>query len=170
MCNFSTSQVLIEQIASAFANVERRDGVTLHQAIALDSYASDEAVAAARLQDTDTHWTEIQRETLVNFESALSFMDEQGTRYYLPAFMIAGLEEHIDVWIPFFRITNLMGSLRKSMPVQVCAAYGFDRNQILAIASFLRFVVGEHGENAESQAVLQVVWAWENFVKEQGND
>ncbi|MBM0745278.1 hypothetical protein JOY44_27795 (plasmid) [Phormidium sp. CLA17] len=82
-----TSQVLIEQIASAFANVERWDGVTLHQAIALDSYASDKAVAAARLQDTDTHWTEIQRVTLVDFESALSFMDEQGTRYYLPAFI-----------------------------------------------------------------------------------
>jgi hypothetical protein len=97
-------------------------------------------------------------------------MDEQGTRYYLPAFMIAGLEGHIDVWIPFFRITNLMGALRKSMPGQVVTAYWFDRNQRLAIANFLRFVVGKQGENAESQAVLQVVWAWEDFVKEQGND
>ncbi|MBM0745277.1 hypothetical protein JOY44_27790 (plasmid) [Phormidium sp. CLA17] len=80
--------------------------------------------------------------------------------------MIAGLEGHIDVWIPFFRITNLVGSLRKSLPDPVFAAYGFDRNQSLAIANFLRFVVGEQGENAESQAVVQVVWAWENFIKE----
>lgn len=165
-----TSPVLIERIQSAFANAKRHDGITLHQAIAMDNYDSDEAVAAARLQDTEAHWTEIPRETLINFESALSFMDEQGTRYYLPAFMIAALEGHIDLSIPFFKITNLMGSLRKSVPEQVITTYGFDKNQILAIANFLRFVVGQQGEKAESQAVLQVVWAWENFVKEQGND
>lgn len=103
MCPSLTSQVLIEQIASAFANVGRWVGVTLHQAIALDSYASDEAVAAARLQDTNT-------------------------------------------------------------------PYGFDRSQSLVSANFLRFVVGKQGENAESQAVLQIIWAWANFVKEQDND
>ena len=161
-----TPQELIEQITSAFANVERGDGVTLHQAIALDDYADDATVAAARLQYTDTYWIEVPRETLVNFESALSFMDELGTRYYLPVFMIAALEGYIDLSTPFFKITNLMRALRKSMPEQVIAAYKFDRNQCLAIANFLRFVVGEQGENAESQSVLQVVWAWEDFVKE----
>jgi len=164
MDNILKSQVLIEEIETAFASVERLNGVTLHQAIALDNDSSDEDVAVARLQDTDTHWTELRRETLVNFESALSFMDEQGTRYYLPAFMIAALEGHIALQIPFFNILNLMGSLRRSMPDQVIATYGFDKNQVLAIAHFLRFVVGEQGENAESQAVLQVVWAWEEIA------
>lgn len=159
-----TQQALIEQITSAFADVDRQNGVTLHQAIALDNNESSDAVAAARFKDTDTHWTEIRRETLVNFESALSFLNEQGTRYYLPAFMIAALEGHINPLIPFFNITNLLGSLRKSTPTQVIAVYQFNQQQSLAIANFLRFVVGEQGEHAESQTVLQRVWAWEDIA------
>ncbi|NEQ29208.1 MAG: hypothetical protein F6K28_61815 [Microcoleus sp. SIO2G3] len=93
-------------------------------------------------------------------------MDEQGTRYYLPAFMIAALEGHISLCIPFFKITNLMGSLRRSTPDNVITTYGFDKQQSSAIAVFLRFVVGEQGEQAESQAVLQVVWAWEAYVND----
>ena len=161
-----TSSALIEQIQSAFANVKRHDGITLHQAIAMDDYRSDEEVLAARLQDTETHWTEISRETLINFESALSFMDEQGTRYHLPAFMIASLEGHISHCIPFFKLTRMLGSVRNSTPDQVIATYGFDQQQRLAIAAFLRFVVGEQGENAESQAELNLVWAWETYVQD----
>lgn len=156
-----TAQMLIAQIQSAFAPVERRDGITLHQAIALDQRCSESEVAAARSQDRETHWTAVPRETLENFAAALSFMDPQGSIYYLPVFMIAALEGHISPCIPFFKLTNLLGSLRSSTPEQVILAYGFDRDQTLAIAAFLRFVVGEQGEQAESQAVLQLVWAWE---------
>lgn len=156
-----TAQALIAQIHSAFARVERQDGITLHQAIALDQGCSESEVAAARLQDTETHWTEVPRETLNDFAAALSFMDPQGFLYYLPVFMIAALEGYISPCIPFFHLTNWLGSLRTSSPEQVIPAYGLDRNQTLAIAAFLRFVVGEQGEQAESQVVLELVWAWE---------
>jgi hypothetical protein len=159
----TSPQTLMEQIQQAFAQVKRHDGVTLHQAIALDNYCSDEEAAKERLKDTENCWTEIPRETLVNFQSALSFMDERGTCYYLPAFMLAALEGHIDPSIPFFKITNMMGSLRKSTPDRVIATYGFDQAQRLAIAAFLRFVVGEYGEKAQSQAELNIVEAWEAY-------
>ncbi|BAB78192.1 DUF6714 family protein (plasmid) [Anabaena sp. FACHB-709] len=107
---------------------------------------------------------EIPRATLINFESALSFMDEGGTHYYLPAFMIAALEGHISSHIPFFKISPMLGSLRKSIPSEVIKIYGFDRHQALAIAAFLRFVVGEDGENAESQAELEIVWQWKDYI------
>ncbi|MBD2459322.1 hypothetical protein H6G80_35495 [Nostoc sp. FACHB-87] len=110
---------------------------------------------------------EIPYATLINFESALSFMDERGTRYYLPAFIIAALEGHISLSVPFFKISRMLGSLRKSTPIEVIKVYGFDRHQALAIAAFLRFVVGEHGENAESQAELEIVWQWEDYIKNQ---
>ncbi len=158
---------LIDQITHAFANVQRQDGVTLHQAIALDNYAPDDVAAAARKQDTDTHWTAIPRPTLQQFESALSFMDVPGTRYYLPAFMIAALEGHIHASIPFFKITRLLGSVRTSPPDQVAASYGFDWPQCAAIAAFLRFVVGD-GRRAESQAELQLVYDWEAYVQTHG--
>ncbi|MBD1914054.1 hypothetical protein NDI52_29330 [Leptolyngbya sp. PL-A3] len=91
-------------------------------------------------------------------------MGESGTRYYLPAFMIAALEGHIDPCIPFFKITRMAGSLRARAPDRVIATYGFDQSQSGAIAAFLRFVVGEQSERAEGQAELQRVWAWEDYV------
>lgn len=164
MATHLSSEALIQSIQSAFAHVERQDGITLHQAIAFDSYASPEETEAARLQDTENHWSEIPPETLRNFESALSFMNKSGTCYYLPVFMIAALEGHIDPRIPFFKVIQMMGSLRESAPSRVVATYGFDQNQSGAIAAFLRFVVGEQGERAEGQAELQQVWAWEDYV------
>jgi hypothetical protein len=68
-----SSSAIINLIQTAFANVELGDGITLHQAIALDNYCTDEEVVAARSQDTENHWMEIPRATLINFESALSF-------------------------------------------------------------------------------------------------
>lgn len=162
-----SSSAIINLIQTAFANVELGDGITLHQAIALDNYCTDEEVIAARSQDTENHWMEIPRATLINFQSALSFMDEGGTRYYLPAFMIAALEGHISLSVPFFKISRMLGSLRKSIASEVIKVYGFDFHQALAIAAFLRFVVGEHGENAESQAELEIVWQWEDYIKNQ---
>jgi len=91
-------------------------------------------------------------------------MDESGTCYYLPVFMIAALEGHIAPRIPFFKITQMMSSLRESTPDRVIANYGCDQSQSWAIVAFLRFVVGEHGERAEGQAELQRVWDWEDYV------
>lgn len=160
-----TSSAVIDLIQTAFADVELGDGITLHQAIALDNDCTDAEVIAARLQDPEDCWQEIPRANLINFESALSFMDELGTRYYLPAFIIAALEGHIILLVPFFKITHMLGSLRKSVPSEVIRIYGFDRHQAQALAAFLRFVVGEHGENAGSQAELQIVWQWEDYSK-----
>ncbi|PSB55579.1 hypothetical protein C7B77_14565 [Chamaesiphon polymorphus CCALA 037] len=115
----------------------------------------------------EDRWQEISRAKLINFESALSFIDERGTCYYLPVFIIAALEGHISISVPFFKIVQMLGSLRKSVPKEVIRIYGFDRNQAQAIAAFLRFVVGEHGEYAGSQAELQIIWQWEEYVKNQ---
>jgi hypothetical protein len=61
----------------------------------------------------------------------------------------------------------MLGSLRKSIPSEEIKVYGFDCHQALAIAAFMRFVVGEHGENAKSQAELEIVWQWEDYIKNQ---
>ncbi|AFY91683.1 DUF6714 family protein [Chamaesiphon minutus] len=165
-----TSTAIIDLVQTAFADVELGDGITLHQAVALDKYRTDAEVIAARSQDPEDRWQEIPRANLFYFESALSFVDERGTRYYLPAFIIAALEGYISFNIPFFKISRMLGSLRKSVPSEVIRRYGFDRHQVSAIAAFLRFVVGEYGENAESQAELQIVWQWEEYSQELTGD
>ncbi|HEY9815923.1 MAG TPA: hypothetical protein V6D20_09040 [Candidatus Obscuribacterales bacterium] len=80
--------------------------------------------------------------------------------------MIASLEGHISRYIPFFKITRMLGSLRNSPPDKVIATYKFDQRQSLAIAAFLQLVVGEQGEHAERQAKLNLVQAWEIYVQD----
>lgn len=77
---------LIAGIRRAFGDVQLGAGVSLHQAIAMDDYLTKEEIADARQHDTDTHWWEIPDETIAGFGSALSFVDAEGFRYYLPRF------------------------------------------------------------------------------------
>lgn len=96
---------LIPIITDAFCDVQLEDGTSFHQAKALDDYADTDA---ARLLDTDNHWTEVDL-TKIRLISVMSFMDAKGFRYYLPAFMIFelkypllgnnfGLDSHLQGW------------------------------------------------------------------------
>lgn len=80
-------ETIEQQIRSAFAQVAREDGITIHEADMLDSYGSDEQLAAARQLDTERHWTEVADATIERLSSALSFLDPRGFHFYLPAYM-----------------------------------------------------------------------------------
>ncbi len=84
-------QELIAEIVSAFDGVEREDGITIHEAIAIDDYKSDEEQLDARRLDTEKRWQDVPAEAIVACDSALSFLDSKSFRYYLPAFMVCGL-------------------------------------------------------------------------------
>ncbi|RUR72020.1 hypothetical protein DSM107007_58650 [Nostoc sp. PCC 7120 = FACHB-418] len=47
MSAFLSSKAVIDLIQTAFAHIQLGDGITLHQAIALDNYCTDEEVVAA---------------------------------------------------------------------------------------------------------------------------
>lgn len=89
-----TVETLTQEIAVAFADVQRLDGITLHEADVLDSYGSDEERAAARLRDTDRHWSEVDTQAIERLSSALSFLDPKGFHYYLPAHMCWALRSY----------------------------------------------------------------------------
>jgi len=50
---------LIAEIECAFGDVQRGNGITLHQARALDDYRNEQEQAEARKSDTDTRWQHI---------------------------------------------------------------------------------------------------------------
>src|ERR1700680_2624371 len=83
---------LIAEIMTAFDGVSREDGTTLHEAMAIDDYKSDEEQQAARGFDTEQRWQDVPDEEILACESALSFLDAKGFRYYLPAFMVSRLK------------------------------------------------------------------------------
>lgn len=53
-----------------------------------------------------THWTQIDPAILDANYTALSFFSEGGFRQFLPAFLIADLEEQLDTADPVFHLTN----------------------------------------------------------------
>ena len=162
---------LIAEITEAFDGVAREDGITLHQAIAIDDRKTDQEEWEARRLDTEQRWQDVPLEAIVACNNALSFLDRPGFRYYLPAFMVCALttwdseagdaantcEHHL--------LQEYPKSLRQSEPASIAAKYGFNEAQCRAIAHYLRFVIGEDDEfTTEHATTLEAVAKWERFV------
>lgn len=82
---------LLDQIEKAFAHVSRDDGITLHQARVIDNYGDQQEQQRARVLDTDTHWSQVDVLNIDLAGACLTFLDDVGYRYYLPAYMTATL-------------------------------------------------------------------------------
>lgn len=90
----TASLLTIETIIKAFSTVTRENGVSLHEARAIDDYQGAQERAAARLQDTDTQWQEIPDQWIEEYSDVLSFFDAKGFRYYIPAYMIWSIRNY----------------------------------------------------------------------------
>ena len=77
----------VKQIVDAFAEVSLGDGVSLREADVIDDYGTDDERAAARKQDELQDWQRIPDEDIENHSSVLCFMDDEGLRFHLPAYM-----------------------------------------------------------------------------------
>jgi hypothetical protein len=98
------SSILLDEIKRVFATVQRGSGVTLHETSVIDENGSDEERERARRKDTDRYWWEVQDEWIEK-NVGLTFLDDAGLRYYLPAYMSYfvrtgkepwGLEFHLE--------------------------------------------------------------------------
>ena len=86
-------QTLIAEIETAFSDVRRGNGITLHQARVLDDYGDQEKQLKAREKDQDSRWQDVPSKTIQDLYDACFFLDAEGFRYYLPAYMIETLRE-----------------------------------------------------------------------------
>ena len=76
----------------AFAGVTLGNGVGLLQAQGMDDYADEKTCAAYRERDEKHDWRAIGLEGLNRYSSSLSFFDEEGMRFHLPAFLVAAID------------------------------------------------------------------------------
>jgi hypothetical protein len=83
-------QALIQAIRAAFAGVPR-GRVTIHEAEVMDVYGTAAERRTARLLDTEDTWDEVPDRDIEACTTALSHLDPEGWRYYLPAYMIWSL-------------------------------------------------------------------------------
>lgn len=165
---------LIAEITAAFDGVSREEGTTLHEAIAIDDWASPDEQRAARRLDIEARWQDVPEDDIFSCCSALSFLDEKGFRYYLPAFMIYGLKHWGVDWrgilgsCEYHLLHEYPKSLRKSDPASIAGKYRFTDAQSKVIARLLRFLV-ESDESAE-RATVEAVEKWERYVQGLGGD
>lgn len=82
---------LCQRIRSAFSGVKLGEGIGLWQAQGLDDNESPEVCAQYRLKDESEDWSRISDDTLRHCYSSPSFLDAEGFRFYMPAFMISEL-------------------------------------------------------------------------------
>jgi len=87
------SDVLKKIIEDSFAGVTRGGGITLHEAIAIDDYASPEEQAIARAKDIDIDWHDAPSDVITSNCSFFSYLDPISYRYYLPAAMMLCLND-----------------------------------------------------------------------------
>lgn len=83
---------VVELIQSAFRGVSLGDGVGLRQGRGLDDYADSRTLAEYRAQDERQDWSAIPFDDLVHYSDTLAFLDAEGMRFHLPAFLIADIQ------------------------------------------------------------------------------
>ncbi len=157
---------LIEEITTAFEGVAREDGVTLHEAMVIDDYGSAEECAEARKKDTETKWQDVPADDICSSDAVLSFLDNKGFHYYIPAYVVWYLEniDHDDPdhlssnafsSVVFHLTYELKGQLRDKSAARLARAERFEfftNEQRRAIAHFLEFEA-EREEKLERQHI-----------------
>jgi hypothetical protein len=89
-------ELLVGELEAAFAGIRLEGGTTLHEALAHDDHADADALAAARAEDADVPWTEVPDVEIEFNPGIFSFLDFNGFRYYLAAYMRWAVR-HFDV-------------------------------------------------------------------------
>ena len=85
------------EIISAFKDVKLKDGIGLWEAQAIDDYESKDDQVLARSKDIKDDWLKLSNEDLFHCDSSLSYLDAQGMLFHLPAFIIAELNDELNL-------------------------------------------------------------------------
>jgi hypothetical protein len=87
---------LIQQIEAAFTDIERGNGLTLHEAAAFEGtdYCTAEERARVRALDPERRWQDIPDSALEECQDRWSF-DDEGFRFHLPAYLRWHLRQRI---------------------------------------------------------------------------
>lgn len=131
--------------------MRRGDGVTLHETEVIDMYGSKAQRRTARKKDTDQRWWDVRDEWIESFGGAggLSFFDDAGFRYYLPAYMSYFLRHREE---PNGLTYHLSGEWRDFDLI-------FSPAQKVTIVRFLEFVCDRFHDECLVPEVFEKKWA-----------
>ena len=144
---------LIRQIRTAFADVTRLGGVSLHEADVIDDYGSRRQRKAARELDKDHAWWEVPDADMERYHWILSFLDATGFRYYIPAYMswiLKNYDRNDSASVDFTLYALDCGESLNDRRRQYFRL--FNREQSTAVCAFLRFMAGDTAGMADCDA------------------
>ncbi len=154
------SEAPLQEIHAVFGEAELGDGLSLHQAGAMDLMLTAEEVELSRRLDSETRWQDIPDSKVEEFHYALTFMDPEGLRFHLPRFMVYSLE-HPGLDSPAVDAAVYACDFGDDMADEVLAQFNaMSRRQMRTIANFLVFVAESKDEDYD---VLVAAMAVESF-------
>lgn len=133
---------VIAQIEQAFAGVRLNEGIGIFEAMAMDDYALETKMDFARQRDRKWQcWTEIPSKFIRRSAPALDYVDSDGLKFLLPAFMRYTVKYH-DADDANDELGSAVWALQ-SGEAHYNAAFDdlFNERQHQAIALFLRFLM-----------------------------
>ena len=153
---------VIRQIEIAFDGVDRKFGVSLHEACIIDDYGSKWEQMQARMTDTEWRWQDVPEADIARYFWILSFLDPIGFRYYMPAYMIWTLKNYLHTDSMSTNATIYSLDLSDQFREHRMKRFNlFTRSQSEATCAFLRFMAeyscGWADEDAARQA-LNAYW------------
>ena len=160
---------ITEAIEAVFGDAALGNGLSLHQARALDHLELPEAVRQARRLDTEKRWQDIPDEKVEEFHFALTYLDPEGLRFHLPRYMVYALE-HPGLDNPAVDAAVYACDFGDEIEEEVLAQFNaMSRSQMEVIARFLVHVA-EAGEEAYDSlvAAMAIESFWYRFL-EDGN-
>ena len=161
------SEALFQEVHAVFGKVELGDGLSLHQAGAMDLMLSAEEVRQSRRLDTETRWQDIPDSKVEEFHYALTFMDPEGMRFHLPRFVVYSLE-HPGLDSPAVDAAVYACDFGDDVDDQVLGQFNaMSRRQMRTIANFLVFVAESKDEDYDILVAAMAVEAfWYQFLED----
>ena len=88
---YRAAEIVKREICVAFADVRLGEGIGLREAAAIERGATEWERAGQRKLDEQQDWQNIPRETLVRLGYGLGYLDAEGLRFHLPAYVLAAM-------------------------------------------------------------------------------
>lgn len=161
------SEELIAEIEEAFGGVELGDGLSMHQAGAMDLLLEPEEVLQARRLDPETRWQDIPDGRVDEFHYALTYMDPAGLRFHVPRFMVFALENP-GLDSPAVDAVVYACDFGEEMKQEVLAQFNaMSRKQMRTIAHFLVHIAEANDEDYDVMiAAMALESFWYQFLED----
>jgi len=150
---------LIEEIEEAFKGVILKEGIGINEADRIETQERDVLINKGRNLDRLwwKDWTDIEDKYIASYASVMDFMDSQGLKWVLPAYMIYSIKHYKA---GSFSIDSTLYTLE-------AGALGSDKVDLYSlaqkqsIAHFLEYIitVGEsYVDVASAKIALDKIW------------